>query len=86
MDRAGLLLYDDARQLVVLAGSHGMEPRLLANIYGTLEETLIAQVALSEDRVVEVTGGLLRRRRHARLPGVTTLACAPVSAGGRCSA
>jgi nitrate/nitrite-specific signal transduction histidine kinase len=85
MDRAGLLLYDDARQLVVPVGSHGMEPSLLANIYGTLEETPIAQVALGEDRVVEVTGGLERwvPERYARLPGVTTLACAPVSAGGR---
>ena len=35
-----------------------MEARLLAEIYGTLEETPIAQVALSEDRVVAVTGDL----------------------------
>jgi signal transduction histidine kinase len=85
VDRAGLLLYDDARQLVVPVGSHGMEPGLLANIYGTLEETPIAQVALSEDRVVEATGHLERwvPERYARLPGVSTLACAPVSAGGR---
>jgi signal transduction histidine kinase len=85
VDRAGLLLYDDARQLVVPVGSHGMEPGLLANIYGTLEETPIAQVALSEDRVVEATGDLERwvPERYARLPGVSTLACAPVSAGGR---
>ena len=54
MQRAGLLLYDDARQLVVPIGSHGIEATLLGDIYGTLEETPIAQVALSEDRVVEV--------------------------------
>ena len=85
VDRAGLLLYDDARKLVVPVGSHGMEPRLLANIYGTLEETPIAQVALAEDRVVEASGELERwvPERYARLPGVTTLACAPVSAGGQ---
>jgi signal transduction histidine kinase len=85
MDRAGLLLYDDARQLVVVVGSHGVEPGLLSELYGTLEETPIAQVALSEDRVVEVTGELARwvPERYARLGGVETLCCVPVSAAGR---
>ena len=85
MERAGLLLYDDARQLVVPVGSHGLEPGLFAEVYGTLEETPIAQVALSEDRVVEVTGHLGRwvPERYARLGGVETLTCVPVSAGGR---
>ena len=85
MERAGLLLYDDARQLVVPVGSHGLEPGLFAEVYGTLEETPIAQAALSEDRVVEVTGDLERwvPERYARLGGVETLTCVPVSAGGR---
>ena len=85
MERAGLLLYDDARQLVVVVGSHGVEPGLLSEVYGTLEETPIAQAALSEDRVVEVTGDLERwvPERYARLGGVETLCCVPVSAGGR---
>ncbi len=85
MDRAGLLLYDDARQLVVVVGSHGVEPGLLSEVHGTLEETPIAQVALSEDRVVEVTGELARwvPERYARLGGVETLCCVPVSAAGR---
>jgi signal transduction histidine kinase len=85
MDRAGLLLYDDARQLVVVVGSHGVEPGLLSEVYGTLEETPIAQLALSEDRVVEVTGELARwvPERYARLGGVETLCCVPVSAAGR---
>jgi signal transduction histidine kinase len=85
MERAGLLLYDDARQLVVVVGSHGVEPGLLSEVYGTLEETPIAQVALSEDRVVEVTGELARwvPERYARLGGVETLCCVPVSAAGR---
>src|SRR5687768_7163164 len=60
MERAGLLLYDDARKLVVPVGSRGLEPSLLAEVYGTLEETPIAQIALAEDRVVEVTGELER--------------------------
>jgi signal transduction histidine kinase len=85
MERASLLLYDEARQLVVPVGSHGVDPGILADIYGTLEETPIAQVALSQDRVVEVTGQLERwvPERYARFGGVETLTCTPVSAGGR---
>jgi signal transduction histidine kinase len=85
MERASLLLYDEARQLVVPVGSHGIESGILEDIYGTLEETPIAQVALSEDRVVEVTGQLERwvPERYARIGGVETLTCTPVSAGGR---
>jgi signal transduction histidine kinase len=85
MERASLLLYDDARQLVVPVGSYGIDPGILGDIYGTLEETPIAQVALSEDRVVEVTGELERwvPVRYARFGGVETLTCTPVSAGGR---
>ncbi len=85
MERAGLLLYDEARQLVVPVGSHRIEASLLENIYGTLEETPIAQVALSEDRVVEASGDLARwiPARYATFTGVHTLTCTPVSAGGR---
>jgi signal transduction histidine kinase len=85
LERAGLMLYDEARRLVVPVGSHGVDPDLLSQIYGTLEETPIAQVALSEDRVVEVTGELARwvPERYARLGGVETLCCVPVSAAGR---
>jgi signal transduction histidine kinase len=85
MERAGLLLYDDARQLVVVVGGHGVDPTLLSELYGTLEETPIAQVALSEDRVVEITGDLERwvPERYARIGGIETLCCVPVSAAGR---
>ncbi len=85
MQRASLLLYDEARQLVVPVGSHGIEAGILEDIYGTLEETPIAQVALSEDRVVEVHGELERwvPERYARIGGVDTITCTPVSAGGR---
>jgi signal transduction histidine kinase len=85
MRRAGLMLYDDARKLVVPVGSHGLEPGLLSQVYGTLEETPIAQRALAEDRVVEVSEGLEREvpARYARFAGLTTLTCTPVSAGGR---
>ncbi len=85
MERASLLLYDEARQLVVPVGSHGIESGILEDIYGTLEETPIAQVALSEDRVVEVHGELDRwvPERYAGIGGVDTITCTPVSAGGR---
>src|SRR5919108_1461737 len=85
MERSGLFLYDDVRKIVVPVGSHGVEPGLLADVYGTLEETPIAQRALGEDRVVEVSQHLEREvpPRYARFAGVTTLTCTPVSAGGR---
>src|SRR3954453_4802161 len=85
MERAGILLYDDARQLVVVVGGHGLGAGVLSELYGTLEETPIAQLALSEDRVVEVTGELERwvPERYARIGGVETLCCVPVSAAGR---
>lgn len=85
MERAGLMLYDDARKLVVPVGSHGLEPELLADVYGTLEETPIAQRALADDRVVEASADLEREvpARYARFAGITTLTCIPVSAGGR---
>jgi signal transduction histidine kinase len=85
MRRAGLLLYDDTRKLVVPVGSHGVPPAILEQIYGNLEETPIAQRALSEDRVVEVSEALERQlpERYARFAGVTTLTCTPISAGNR---
>ncbi len=85
MRRAGLMLYDDARKLVVPVGSHGLPAELLEQIYGTLEETPFARTALTEDRVVETSGELERElpARYAQLLGVTTLTCTPVGAGGR---
>ena len=85
LQRAGLLLYDEVRKLVVPVGSHGLDAPLLRDIYGTLEETPIAQVALSEDRVVEVSDDMGRwvPERYAHFPGIETLTCTPVSAGGR---
>ena len=85
MERAGLLLYDDARKLVLPVGSHGVEPGLLDDVYGTLDETPIAQRALADDRVVEASEELDREipARYASLPGLTSFTCTPVSAGGR---
>jgi nitrate/nitrite-specific signal transduction histidine kinase len=85
MERAGLFLYDDARKLVVAVGSQGVEPALLEHVHGTIEETPIAQRALSGDQVVEASEALEREvpARYARFAGVTTLTCIPVAAGGR---
>lgn len=85
MERAGLLLYEEARRIVVPAGSHGFDSELVGGVHGTLEETPIAQRALAEDRVVETTGELVGQvpARYAELPGITSLTCTPVSAGGR---
>jgi signal transduction histidine kinase len=85
MERAGIFLYDDVRKLVLAVGSYGIDPALLEHIHGTLEETPVAQRALAEDRVVEVSEDLARQvpERYSRFAGVTTLTCTPVSAGGR---
>ncbi len=84
MERVMLVLYEGARKLVVPAGSHGIEADLLANVFGTLEETPLAQRALAEDRVVTASENLEREvpPRYARVLGTTTLTCTPVSAGG----
>ena len=85
MTRAGLVLYDDTRKVVLPAGGHGVEPWLLDQVHGTLEETPVAQRALAEDRVVVVSENLAAEipARYAEFPGVTTLTCTPVSAAGR---
>ncbi len=84
MERAGLLLYDDVRKLVLPVGSHGVAPGLLTDVYGTLQETPIAQRALAEDRV-ELVHSLAGEvpARYAGLGGIGTLTCIPVAAGGR---
>jgi signal transduction histidine kinase len=84
MERAVLFLYDAERRLVLPAGSHGVYREFIVHGYGTLEETPIAQRALSEDRVVETTD--LERdvpARYSNLPGVIKLTCTPVAAAGR---
>jgi len=85
MSRAGLFLYDDARKLVVPAGSHGVDVTLLRELYGTLEETPVARRALAADRVVEIPEAVESEvpARYAGFAGITTLTCAPVSAAGR---
>jgi len=85
MERVGLFLYDRTLRSVRAVGSHGLDSALLEGVEGTLEETPIAQRALSSDEVVEASEGLELEvpTRYARFAGITTLTCIPVSAGGR---
>lgn len=83
MERAVLFIYDDTLHRVRAAGSYGVEPALV-DLDVTLEEAPIAQRALSEDQVVEVSHEIEEwvPARYARFFGLTTLTCTPLSAGG----
>jgi signal transduction histidine kinase len=83
--RAALLLYDPAYRAVLPVGSIGTDPKLVAQIEGTLDETPMAQRALAEDRVVQVSDDLASHvpARYARFAGITTITCTPISAAGR---
>jgi signal transduction histidine kinase len=83
--RAALLLYDPAYRAVLPVGSTGADPALVAQIEGTLDETPMAQRALAEDRVVEVSDDLATHipARYARFAGITTITCTPIAAAGR---
>ena len=84
MERAVLFLYDRARQLVLPAGSHGVEPEILAHAYGNLEEVPLAQQALARDEVSESEDlAAALPSRYAELEGVGKLTCTPVTAAGR---
>ena len=83
LERAVLFLYDESRRMVLPAGSHGVDPDIIAHTYGTLEETPIAQRALASDEVVVVDelGGAVPDR-YAELPGMAGISCTPVAAAG----
>lgn len=85
MRRAALLLHDNTYRAVIPMGSHGLDPDLVKRIEGTLDETPIARMALEEDRVVEVTGGLAGQvpERYAELADTSTITCTPISAARR---
>lgn len=83
LERAVLFLYDERRRMVLPAGSHGVDPDIIAHTYGTLEETPIAQRALASDDVVvvdELSGAV--PDRYAELPGMAGISCTPVTAAG----
>jgi signal transduction histidine kinase len=90
MKRAVLLLHDETYRSVIPVGTCGVAPELMKRVGGTLDETPIAQIALEEDRVVEV--GVNGREadlaehvpaRYAELPESAYLTCTPISAARR---
>jgi signal transduction histidine kinase len=90
MRRAVLLLHDENYRSVIPVGTCGVAPELMKRVGGTLEETPIAQIALEEDRVVEVgvggeEGNLAAQipARYAELPQSAYLTCTPISAARR---
>ncbi|MHB8492203.1 MAG: GAF domain-containing sensor histidine kinase, partial [Solirubrobacteraceae bacterium] len=89
MRRAVLFLYDSSLARVVAVGCPGVDPTLLADVHGTLEETPMAQRALAEDSVQEISSEELELQLPARFRGpkrvldVTTLTCTPMHAGDR---
>ncbi len=85
MRRAAIFLYDVGRQRVRAVGSHGIAYTRLANLRPTLEQAPIAQRALLEDRVILVQSDAIEQevpRDYAKLLGITSLVCTPLSAAG----
>jgi signal transduction histidine kinase len=83
--RAAVLLYDPAYRAVLPVGSSGVDPALVEQIEGTLDETPMAQRALAEDQVISASEDHASHvpARYARFAGITTITCTPISAGGR---
>jgi signal transduction histidine kinase len=85
MRRSAIFLADPGRRRVRVVGSHGTSFSQLARLRPTLLTTPIAQQALLEDQVVVVSDGIEEAvpPEYARVLGITTLVCTPLSAGGR---
>jgi signal transduction histidine kinase len=84
MERAALFLYEGSLRRVRARGVYGEDPGEVDQVHATLEDAPMAQRALAEDRVVEVSEDIERAvpARYARLLGITTLTCTPLSAAG----
>ncbi len=85
MRRAAIFLADPGRRRVRAVGSHGTSSKQLAALRPTLVTAPIAQRALFEDEVVVVSEGIEKAvpPEYARMLGITTLVCTPLSAAGR---
>ena len=87
MERALLLLYDDARQLVVVVGGHGVDAGLLQELYGTLEETpdrpggAVRGPRRRGDRRARALGARALRARSAAWRRSAASRCPPPAAG-----
>ena len=85
MRRAVIFLADLGRRRVRAVGAFGTSLSQLAALRPTLLDTPIAQQALLEDNVVVVSERIEEAvpPAIARLLGITTLVCTPLSAAGR---
>lgn len=84
MERAVIFRYDGARRRVRAAGAHGIELERFADAHVSVESAPLARRALSEDRVVEISGGFARElpAEYAGLLHGSQLVCTPMVAGG----
>jgi signal transduction histidine kinase len=85
MRRAAIFMADAARRRVRAVGAHGTPIEPLAELRPTLVNTPIAQRALLEDEVVVVSDRIEEAvpADYAKVLGITTLVCTPLSAAGR---
>jgi len=85
MRRAAIFMADSGRRRVRAVGSHGTSFEQLLTLRPTLVNTPIAQRALLEDQVVVVSDAIEDAvpPDYARVLGITTLVCTPLSAAGR---
>jgi signal transduction histidine kinase len=85
MRRAAIFMADAGRRRVRAVGAHGTSFSQLAALRPTLVNTPIAQRALLEDQVVVISESIEDAvpAQYAKLLGITTLVCTPLSAAGR---
>jgi signal transduction histidine kinase len=85
MRRAAIFMADAGRRRVRAVGAHGTSFSQLAALRPTLVNTPIAQQALLEDEVVVISESIEDAvpSQYAKLLGITTLVCTPLSAAGR---
>src|SRR5437588_9436281 len=85
MRRAAIFMADAGRRRVRAVGAHGTSFAQLSALRPTLVNTPIAQRALLEDEVVVVSERIEEAvpADYAKVLGITTLVCTPLSAAGR---
>ncbi len=85
MQRALMILYDDARRRVRVVGAHGVPTERLEGLHVSLEDAPVARQALAEDRVVQVESGTGTglSPAFADLVAGRSFVCVPIAASGR---
>lgn len=85
MRRAAIFMADPLRRRVRAVGAHGTSFSQLTSLRPTLVNTPIARRALLEDQVVVVSDAIEDAvpPEYAKVLGITTLVCTPLSAAGR---